>query len=137
MDAALLSSIFIEATIPFGVTFNQFGVAQKGLRQTFKFQKLSVMFDICALNGLWGGVTHIHTNLWGCSGPISRNHSFRFSSFEECVKHLWWESFIQIGNNKENIQKEFIRFKSEMDIWLTLSPEEKFNLFKEVDFYGS
>lgn len=135
MDAALLS-IFIETTIPFGVTFNQYGVAKKGLRYTFKFQKLSVMFDICALNGFWGGAGHINAPLWGCGGPISRS-SFRFSSFEECVKHLWWESFIRIGNNKENIQKEFIRFKSEMDIWFVLSSEEKFNLFKEVDFYGS
>lgn len=136
MDAALLS-VFIETTIPFGVTFNQYGVAQKGLRYTFKFQKLSVTFDVCALNGFWGGAEHIHTNLWGCSGPISRNCDFKFSTFEECARHLWWKSFLKIANNKSNVQKEFLRFKSDMDNWFSLSAEEKFNSFKEVNFYGS
>lgn len=136
MDISLLVTL-IETTIPFGVTFNQFGVAQKGFRHTFKFQKLSVEFDVCALNGLWGGSVQISTNLWGCGGPISKTDSFRFSSFEECVEHLWLWAMDYIGRNKSNVSMEFLHFKVAMNKWLVSSSEEKFNVFKEVDFYGS
>lgn len=136
MDISLLT-ILIETTTPFGVTFNQFGVAQKGFRYTFKFQKLFVKFDVCALNGLWGGSVQILTNLWGCGGPISKINSFRFSSFEECVEHLWLWAMDHIGKNKSNVPMEFLRFKKAMNKWLVSSSEEKFKVFKEVDFYGS
>lgn len=35
MDVSLLVT-FVETTIPIGVTFNQWGVAQRGLRYEFK-----------------------------------------------------------------------------------------------------
>ena len=136
MDISLLVT-FIETTIPFGVTFNQWGVAQRGLRYEFKFRKLSVTFDVCALNGLWGGVARISTNLWGCSGPISKDGSFKFSSFEECVKYLWYWAKDYIERNKSNVSMEFLHFKVDMNKWLASSEEDKFNVFKEADFYGS
>lgn len=64
MDVSILVTL-IETTIPFGVTFNQWGVAQRGYRHEFKFHRLSVTFDVCALNGLWGGEVDIITNTWG------------------------------------------------------------------------
>lgn len=135
MDVSLLTTL-IETTIPFGVTFNQWGVAQRGLRYTFNFLKLSVTFDVCAYNGLWGGSLNITTNLWGCGGPITKE-SFRFSSFEECVSALWMSAFNYISRNKSNVSMEFLHFKVAMNKWLTRSFKEKFNWFKEVDFYGS
>ena len=71
MDISLLVTL-IEITIPFGVTFNRWGVALHGLRYVFKFQKLSVTFKVCALNGLWGGVVSISTNTWGKLQPINK-----------------------------------------------------------------
>lgn len=136
MDVSLLVTL-IETTIPFGVTFNQWGVAQRGFRYIFKFQKLSVTFDVCALNGLWGGVVGISTNLWGCDGPITKGESFKFSSFEECVEYLWRWSKDCIERNKSNVSMEFLHFKVAMNKWLVASSEEKFNIFKEVEFYGS
>lgn len=32
---------------------------------------------------------------------------------------------------------EFLHFKVAMNKWLVSSSEKKFNVFKEVDFYGS
>lgn len=136
MNAALLVTL-IETTVPFGVTFNQWGVAQRGFRYEFSFRKLSVKLDVCAVNGLWGGSVRISTNTWGCAGPISKSYSFRFSSFEECVEHLWSESLSCIERNKSNVSIEFLHFKAAMYKWLTCSSEEKLNTFKEVDFYVS
>lgn len=136
MDVSLLVTL-AETTIPIGVTFNQWGVAQKGFRHEFKFQKLSVTFEVCALNGLWGGSTNISTNLWGCASPITKNESFKFSSFEDCATYLWFWAKDYIERNKSNVSMEFLHFKVAMNKWLVLSSEEKFNVFKEVDFYGS
>lgn len=135
MDVSLLVTL-IETTIPIGVTFNQWGVAQRGFRYIFKFQKLTVTFDVCALNGLWAGEFGISTNLWGCGGPITREE-FKFSSFEECVSSLWLLAKDYIERNKSNVSMEFLHFKVAMNKWLVSSSEEKFNVFKEVDFYGS
>lgn len=135
MDVSLLVTL-IETTIPIGVTFNQWGVAQKGFRYEFKFQKLSVTFEVCALNGLWGGSVNIRTNTWGCASPITKNESFEFSSFEECVKYLWFWAKDDIERNKSNVSMEFLHFKVAMNKWLVASSEEKFSVFKEVDFYG-
>lgn len=135
MDVSLLVTL-IETTIPIGVTFNQWGVASKGFRYEFKFQKLSVTFNVCALNGLWAGEFGITTNLWGCSGPLTRE-DFKFNSFEECVSYLWLLAKNYIERNKSNVSTEFLRFKVAMNKWLVLSSEEKFNVFKEVDFYVS
>lgn len=135
MDVSLLVTL-IEATIPFGVTFNQWGVAQRGFRYEFKFHRLSVTFDVCALNGLWGGEVGIITNTWGSCGPITRE-DFKFCSFEECVTYLWESAYERISRNKEGITMEFLHFKVAMNKWLVSSSEEKLNVFKEVDFYGS
>ena len=135
MDVSLLVT-FIETTIPTGVTFNQWGVAQKGLRHTFRSRKLIVTFDVCALNGLWAGEFGISTNLWGCGGPVTRE-DFKFTSFEECVSHLWKLVEDYIEKNKSNVSTDFLRFKAAMNRWLAKSSEEKFNVFEETDFYGS
>lgn len=135
MDISLLVTL-IETTIPFGVTFNQWGVAQRGLRYIFNFRKLSVTFDVCALNGLWGGECDIITHTWGSCGPVTRE-DFKFRSFEECVTYLWESAHERISRNKENITMEFLHFKVAMNKWLVASSEEKFNVFKEVDFYGT
>lgn len=134
MDASILST-FIEMTTPSGVTFNEHGVAQRGFRYTFKFRKLLVTLEVCALNGLWGGNFHIQTNLWGCGGPIMRI-DFKFASFEECASYLWNSSKERIEKDKSNVSMEFLHFKVAMKKWFTLSPEEKFKQFKEVDFYA-
>lgn len=133
MDVAVLSTL-IETSIPLGVTFNSCGVAQRGLRYEFKFQKLSVTFEVCALNGVWGGSLCIFTNLWGCACPITRR-DFIFPSFEECVTYLWGLAHDRIERNKANVSMEFLHFKVERNKWLTRSAEEKFNWFKEVNFY--
>lgn len=135
MDVSLLVTL-IETTIPFGVTFNQWGVSQKGFRYTFKFRKLVVTFDVCAINGLWGGEVDILTNTWGSCGPIARG-DFKFCSFEECISYLWKRADEMISRNKEGITMEYLHFKVAMNKWLVSSSEEKFNVFKEVDFYGS
>lgn len=133
MDVAVLSTL-IGTSIPHGVTFNSCGVAQRGLRYEFKFQKLRVTFEVCSLNGIWGGSLHISTNLWGYACPITRR-DFTFSSFEECVTYLWGLAHDRIESNKSNISMEFLHFKVERNKWLTRSAEEKFNWFKEVNFY--
>lgn len=135
MDISLLTTL-IETTIPFGVTFNQWGVAQKGFRHKFKFHRLSVTFEVCALNGLWGGEVNIMTNTWGSCGPIKKE-DFKFCSFEECVTYLWGSAYERIFRNKEGITMEFLRFKAAMNKWLVSSLEEKLNVFEEVDFYDS
>lgn len=128
---------FIETTTPIGVTFNQWGVAQRGFRYTFEFRRLSVTFEVCALNGLWGGSIQIFTNTWGRSGPLTRR-DFKFRSFEECTTHLWKNTYeIISSHSQEGNATEFQHYKKTMSKWLALSAEEKFNTFKEVDFYGS
>lgn len=135
MDLSLIATI-IETTFPNGVTFNNCGVAQRGYRYSFGFQKLSIRLEVCALNGVWGGSVHILTNVWGYSEPISRG-SFTFTSFEDCAKNLWGRTHDLIERDKSGITMEFLHFKVAMRKWLTLSAEEKFNAFKEVDFYGA
>lgn len=135
MDTGLLVTL-IETTIPSGVTFNACGVAQGSLRYTFTFQKLRVTFDVCALNGMWGGRRDIMTNLWGTSGPITRR-DFTFTSFEECVNHLWWTTADYIERNKSNVSMEFLHFKVAMKKWFTLSSEEKLKWFKVTNIYGA
>lgn len=135
MEVSLLTTL-IETTIPIGVTFNQFGVAQRGFKYVFKFQKLSVTFRVCALNGLWGGAFSIMTNTWGSCSPIVRE-DFIFSSFEKCVIYLWKSAYESIYRNRKGITPEFLRFKLAMDKWLVSSLEEKFNAFNEEDFYGT
>lgn len=134
---------FMETTVPFGVTFNRFGVAQKGLRYSFSFQKLTVTFNACSVNGLWIGGLTINANTWGCSFPVAKQ-SQGFPSFEECVENLWRrsESFIDanckkaISGSDGDMPEQFARFKVAMDTWLSLPEEEKFNMFEESDFYG-
>lgn len=135
MNVSLLVTL-IETTIPFGVTFNQCGVAQRGFRHKFKFQRLSITFDVCALNGRWGGKANITTNTWGSYSPITRE-SFKFRSFEECVTYLWESAYERISHNKEGITMEFLHFKVAMNKWLVSSLDEKFNVFKEVAFYDT
>lgn len=132
MDASLLIT-FIGAAIPFGITFNKWGVAQKGLRYTFTFRKLLVIFDVCAFNGLWGGSTIIRTNLWGCGGALSKS-SIKFSSFEECVEHLWKDALKFISQNGESIPLELQHFKEAMNVWFNSSFEGKFKVFREITF---
>ena len=133
MDVSLLSTL-IESSIPANVTFNEYGVAQRGLRYTFSYKRLNVTLDVCAINGLWGGSINIMTNLWGMGGPITRS-DFKHSSFETCVTNLWLDALNYINRNKENVVKEAIRFEKELQKWLGSSEEEKYRLFKDTYFY--
>lgn len=134
MNIAILSTL-IETTTPFGVVFNSWGIAQRGLVYTFSFRKLSVTFKICAINGVWAGNLDVQTNLWGRSRPISRR-DFTFASFEECTDYLWNDAYEFIDKNKENVSMEFLRFKEEMKKWLALDVNQKVALFREKDFYA-
>ena len=134
MDA-ILHSLLIGTTIPSGLRFNDFGVAMNGLRHEFRVLKLKVEFDVCSLNGLWGGELDITTNLWGCASPIMQE-SFIYPTFEECADNLWKDAYEKIARNKANISSEFLHFKVAVKEWFTRSPEEKFNSFKEVEFYA-
>lgn len=134
MEASLLIT-FIGVTIPFGLTFNKWGVAQKGLRYTFKFQKLFVIFDVCAFNGLWGGSMTVRATLWGCGGVLSKS-SLKFSSFEECVEYLWKDALKFITQNGEDIPLEIQHFKRAMGVWIDSSFEDKFKAFEEI-FYDT
>ena len=130
MDITLLP--LIETTTPHGVFFNEHGVAKRGLRYTFKFQKLTVEFKTCAINGIWAGEYCINTNLWGVSSPIVRR-DFKFTSFDECVTHLWMRAVDYIHTNKSNVSMEYLHFKVAMKKWLSLSVEDKFSWFKESE----
>ena len=135
MNLALFS-LLIETTIPAQLRFNEHGVAMNGLRHEFNFHRLRVKFDVCSINGLWGGEYRITTNTWGRSGPIVRR-DFKFCSFEECTDYLWGTACKEISLNKEGITMEFLHFKVAYKKWLTLTVEQKYNLFKEVEFYGT
>lgn len=135
MDLAILSA-FIETTIPAGVRFNEHNVALNGLRHSFSFRRLNVIFDTCCLNGFWGGRTDIIAGTWGSCGPISRECDFIYRSFEECVDSLWNYALERIESNKEGISMEFLHFKVAYKKWFTLTAEQKYALFKEVDFYA-
>ena len=132
MDA-ILHFLLIETTIPVGVRFNENNVAMNGLRHEFNFHRLHVKFDLCFVNGLWGGEYDVMTNTWGCGGPITRE-DFKLHSFEECADYLWGSVFERVSRNKEGITKEFLHFKVTYKRWLTLTVEQKYNLFKEAEF---
>ena len=61
---------------------------------------------------------------------------FKWRSFEECTDHLWRGVYERIINSEDSTKPEFLHFKVAFKKWFTLSAEEKFKLFKEVDFYG-
>lgn len=135
LDISLFSLLF-ENTFPLGVTFNECGVAQKGLEcLVFKSKGLRVTFKVCAVNGLWGGGVSVWGSSWGCGEPIGKN-CFKFKSFKECVDSLWTRTSGFIERSHPN-SKEFLSFKRSMDAWMTFSFEKTFNSFKEVTFYGS
>lgn len=121
-------STLIETTIPYGVTFNTCGVAQKTLRYTFEFRKLRVEFKVIALNGVWGGNLTIMAHQWGYAGPVTRRDC-DFASFEDCVSYLWRWACDCIERNKENVSMEFLHFKVDMKKWFSRSSEEKFEWF--------
>ena len=135
MDA-ILHFLLIETTIPVGVRFNENNVAMNGLRHEFNFHRLHVKFDLCFVNGLWGGEYDVMTNTWGCGGPITRE-DFKLHSFEECADYLWGSVFERVSRNKEGITKEFLHFKVTYKRLLTLTVEQKYNLFKEAEFYDT
>lgn len=132
-----LFSLLIETTVPVGVRFNEHGVAMNGLRYEFNFHRLKIEFDVCALNGIWGGSVDIMTKTWGCGGPIARNHDFKFRSFEECADSLWRYAYYRVERNKDDMSVEFLHFKVAYKKWFTLTDEQKYELFKETEFYGT
>lgn len=136
MDTSL-HSLLIETTIPAGVRFNENGVAMNGLRYEFNFRSLKIKFDVCALNGIWGGDVDIMAKTWGCGGSIGRNQDFKFRSFEECADSLWKYTYYRLERNKDNMSMEFLHFKVAYKKWLTLTTEQKYELFKETEFYGT
>lgn len=135
MDLSLYAP-FIEMTIPNGVRFNRYNVALRGLRHEFRFNRLRVQLNLCSLNGRWGGALSIYTNTWVCGSAVMKE-SLTFSSFEECADYLWWTAFERIERGKEGITMEFLHFKVAYNKWLTLMTEQKYELFKEVDFYAT
>lgn len=134
MDTSLIP-ILIETRTPTGLTFNQWGVAQRGFEYTFRFQLLIVTFHACAINGVWAGSFDLQSNTFGCCSPIMRR-GFTWTSFEECVDNLWRDVFGRLQNSEDANKPSFLHFKVAFKKWFTLSSEEKFNLFEEVNFYG-
>ena len=133
MDISI-ATCFIETTIPLGVTFNEWGVALKGLEHRFEVKNLSVTFRVCALNGLWGGEVTLMGKTWGLAQPILKWDSFKFLTFEECTTYLWRLAENNIIRNSGDT--EVHKFKGAMDKWFMASSEDKLKCFKEVDFYA-
>lgn len=130
MDYSILS-LFVESTIPCGVTFNSCGVALRGLRCILAKDKFKVFFDMCAVNGVWGGALKIDGYMWYVSSPLTRR-GVKFSRFEDCADYLWEQALPIISRNGP---KMLPYFKKEHAAWKLLSTEQKYSLFKETSYY--
>lgn len=130
MDASLLISIIEDN--PFATTFNEWGVAERGLKLLLSYKKVRVSFEVCVINGLWGGSSQVDTPSAGFGSPITRG-SLNFSSLEECIEPLW--EHVRNFLYKQNRLAEVRHFEEYMSKWASLSYEEKLRCFKVADFY--
>lgn len=131
MEPSILISI-INVTSPLGVVFNEHGVVEYGYRYGFRKNRLNVSIDVCGINGVWAGSVKVTTNLWGMSSPIMAI-DFVHPTFEDCVDSMWKYAIGYIGNNQDNVRKEFGFFKKEYEKWA--SSENKMSIFKECFYY--
>lgn len=131
MDISILS-LLVEDTIPCGVTFNTHGVALRGLRHVLIKGNFKVLFDTCAVGGLWGGAIEIRSHTWGFASPLMRQ-DLRVPRFEECADRLWEQAHSLIARDGVEMLPYF---KKEYSAWKSLSAEQKYSLFKETDFYS-
>lgn len=84
INLAILS--LIRTTVPSGLWFSQFGIAQKVLLYKWNTKGANFQIQIAAINGVWGFATSMFNKTYGNGGGLSEKYDFRYNSFSECLE---------------------------------------------------